>query len=347
VSWTGIVRSGNAFTPMISGDVNGDGYSNDRAFIYAPSAAPDSAIAAGMSQLLNGSSSGARDCLASQLGKIAERNSCRGPWSSTASLNMTLDRVRFRMPQRASISFSLSNPLGAADLLLNGSGHLRGWGQAPSPDQSLLYVRGFDASARRYIYEVNQRFGATRPQFLTLRSPVILTASMKFDLGTPREQQNLLNQLNAGRTTAGTRLNESSFRSIATNGVQNPMSAILRQQDSLHLTSTQADSIASMNRRYTYRVDSLWAPVARYLATLPTEFRATEAFDRYVRTRRAHVDLLMRTIGPVRDLLTAEQRRKLPQSVTNFLDPRYLISIRNGTGLYVGAANSSSIDYTR
>jgi hypothetical protein len=46
-------------------------------------------------------------------------------------------------------------------------------------------------------------------------------------------------------------------------------------------------------------------------------------------------------------VLTAEQRRKLPQSVTNLLDPRYLISIRNGTGLYVGATNSGSMDYTR
>ena len=42
----------------------------------------------------------------------------------------------------------------------------------------------------------------------------------------------------------------------------------------------QADSIASMNRRYTYRSDSLWAPVARYLATLPTEYHEDEAFDR-------------------------------------------------------------------
>src|SRR6185503_1170038 len=119
--------------------------------------------AAGMAQLLAGTSGHAHECLARQIGHIAERNSCRAPWSSNASLNITLDRAKFRMPQRASISLSVSNPLGAADLLVN-PGHLRGWGQTPSPDNTLLYVRGFNSQTRQFKYEVNQRFGATRPQ---------------------------------------------------------------------------------------------------------------------------------------------------------------------------------------
>ena len=63
---------------------------------------------------------------------------------------------------------------------------------------------------------------------------------------------------------------------------------------------------------------------------------------------RAQVDLLLGGIGLVRDLLTPEQRRKLPQSVINALDPRYLASIRNRTGLYVGASSSTSFtEFTR
>jgi len=80
---------------------------------------------------------------------------------------------------------------------------------------------------------------------------------------------------------------------------------------------------------------------------LPVDYRQGDAFDRYVRARRAHIDLLMKTIDPVRDLLTAEQRRKLPQQVTNLLDPRYLVSIRNGTGLYVGATVTNFVDFGR
>jgi hypothetical protein len=343
VNWNGSFRSGSAYTPTIAGDVNGDGYSNDRAFVHSPTAATDGppvdpALLAGMRELLGNTSGAARECLERQLGRIAARNSCRGPWSSSASLNVTLDRAKFRMPHRTSLSFSLTNPLGAADLLLNGSGNLRGWGQNAFPDQALLYVRGFDAASNRYRYEVNQRFGATRPQFLTLRSPVTLTMSMRVDLGPMRERQSLAQQLDLGRRQGDSRPPEQFFRSSGASSVQNPMAAILRQQDSLRLTARQADSIAAMNRRYTYRVDSLWAPVARYLATLPRNYDTDAAYGRYMYARRTQIDMLM-TIGPaIRELLTPEQRRKLPAQVTNVIDPRYLVSIRNGTGMYVSNA---------
>lgn len=345
VNWNGSFHSGNRFTPIIAGDVNGDGYSNDRAFIYDPSKPADSAIVAGMRSLLTTGSDAARACLGAQLGQIAERNSCKAPWSSTASLQLTLDRAKFRMPQRASISFSLSNPVGAADLLVNGSGNIKGWGMNVSPDQSLLYVRGFDAQTNRYRYEVNQRFGATRPQLMALRTPVVLTMSMRFDLGPMREQQQLMQTISAGRNQPGSRLSEQNFRNQSTNSLPNPMSNILRQQDSLHLTAMQADSIASMNRRYQYRADSLWTPVSRYFAALPAEYSESEAFERYLKARRAQVDMLM-IIGPViSDLLSSEQKRKVPASVLTSLDPRYLLSIRSGNGLYVTGGGGQFFEF--
>ena len=188
VGMTGSFRSGTAFTPTIAGDVNGDGYSNDRAFIFNPAHASDPTLASAMQELLDNSNGAARDCLEQQSDHIAKRNSCHGPWTSNASFTLTIDRVKFRMPNRTSVQFSLANPLGAADLLVNGSGHLRGWGQSAFPDAALLYVRGFDASTNQYKYEVNQRFGATRPQFLTLRSPVAMTLTFKVDLGPTREK---------------------------------------------------------------------------------------------------------------------------------------------------------------
>src|SRR5205807_4563965 len=44
ISWFGQFRSGLPFTPMIAGDVNGDGYSNDRAFVFRPGATADPAL---------------------------------------------------------------------------------------------------------------------------------------------------------------------------------------------------------------------------------------------------------------------------------------------------------------
>jgi hypothetical protein len=339
ITWNGQFRSGSAFTPIIAGDVNGDGYSNDRAFVYSPNATTDTALASGMRQLLANTSAGTRACLEKQLGQIASRNSCRGPWSSNASLSLSLDRAKFRMPQRANVSFSLNNPMGAADLAVNGSGHLKGWGQSVSPDPSLLYVRGFDPTTKHYIYEVNQRFGATRPDLIVLRSPVVFTTSLRFDVGAMRERQNLALQLGIGRTLPGARYPEALFRSSGVNSVPNPMLVIIRQQDSLRLTTVQADSIAAMNRRYAYRSDSLWAPISRYLAGLPSHYDEGEAYDRFIRARRAQIDMLSKLAPTIRGLLTAEQLRRLPQFTLNTLDPLYLASVRDGTSLYVAGGS--------
>jgi hypothetical protein len=331
LNWNGNFRSGSRYTPMIAGDVNGDGSSNDRAFIADPSSFTDPVAAATLRNLIAGS-----PCLSSQAGKIAERNSCTAPWSSTASLQVTLDRVKFHMPQRANVSFSLSNPIGAADILVNGSDKIKGWGMQVAPDPALFYVRGFDPSTNRYKYEVNQRFGATSPQLITLRNPVVLTVSLRFDLGATREWQRLEQALDAGRSLPGARQNEAAFRQQASAGIQNPMANIMRQQDSLDLTALQADSIASMNRDYLYRVDSLWTPVAHWFAALPAEYDSKEVHNRYLGARHAQIDMLVEMARAIQDLLTPAQKRMLPTQVLTSLDPLYLRSIRNGTGTYIG-----------
>jgi hypothetical protein len=188
---------------------------------------------------------------------------------------------------------------------------------------------------QRYRYEVNERFGATRPQFSTLRSPVTLTASVRIDLGPTRERQNLSQQLSFGRSQPGARYPASLYRTSVTSTALNPMSTILRTQDTLRLTTLQADSIASMNRRYMYQSDSIWAPVAVYLAGLPNDYDEDAAYQRFLDAREAQVDMLARIVPIIRGLLTDEQRRRLPASVGSLLDPRYLALVRGGTGMYV------------
>ncbi|HEY2377476.1 MAG TPA: TonB-dependent receptor [Gemmatimonadaceae bacterium] len=340
VSWYGQFRSGTPFTPLIASDVNGDGYANDRAYIFRPGdASADPTVAAGIQSLLDHGSGAARDCLRKQLGDLAARNSCEGPWTSTANLSFTFNPMRVRMPQRATLSFNLSNPLGAADLIMHGSNRLHGWGQPVTPDQSLLYVRGFDPNnGGRYIYEVNQRFGATLPALSAFRLPVTLTAMLRFDVGPTRERQALTSQLDRGRRTEGEKIPEQFLRLMYSQaGVPNPMAQILRQQDSLHLTAQEADSIASINRWYTVRIDSIWAPVAKYLSDLPNHYDQGEAYDHYLSARHASVDLLAQLVPSVKQILTAEQQRRLPAFVASYLEPRYLASIRSGTASFTGA----------
>jgi len=106
---------------------------------------------------------------------------------------------------------------------------------------------------------------------------------------------------------------------------------MLRSMDTLGLLGWQADSIASMNRRYTIRLDSIWSPVARYLAALPERYDQSEAYGRYTTARKATVDMLIGYAPTINHLLTADQKRKLPSLVASYLDTRYLAGIRSGT----------------
>ena len=332
VNWFGRFSSGSSFTPLIGGDVNGDGFNNDRAYIFNPATAPDPAVASAMRSLLESGSGPAKDCLTRQLGQLAARSSCEGQWTSSANLSISLNPVKFRLPQRATLSFSVSNPLGAADLMLHGQNGLRGWGQSAFPDQTLLYVRGFDPAAKRFKYEVNPRFGSTNPQFAAFRAPVTITMSLRVDVGPSRERQTLTQQLDRGRTREGQKLSEPMIKAMyGTGGVLNPMAQMLRQSDTLELTGPQADSLATMNRAYTITLDSIWSGVARELAAMPTDYDQGEAYGRYKRGREASVDLLIALAPRSKALLTDEQRRKLPPLVASHLDTRYLAGIRSGT----------------
>jgi hypothetical protein len=237
-----------------------------------------------------------------------------------------------RMPQRTTISFQISNPLGAADLMFNEDDNLRGWGQIRQPEQALLYVRGFDPLTQRYTYEVNQRFGNTQPALTATRNPVRVTAMIRMDLGPSREWQNLAMQLDRGRTLRGNKAPEAMLKAMyGTGGVPNPMATILRQADTLKLTGVQADSLATMNRSYVIRLDSIWAPVAKHFASLPDTYDKRDVQDRFVAARKASVDLLLKLSPVIKQLLTQDQLRKLPTFIASYLDPRYLAMIRSGT----------------
>jgi hypothetical protein len=332
LGWYGSFRSGLPYTPVVAGDINGDGYANDRAFVFDPTQTSDSALSAGMRSLLANGSGSARECLTNQLRQIAARNSCQGPWTTTANLTFSFNPAKVRMPQRANISFQLSNPLGAADVLMHGESRLHGWGQSFVPTNSLLFVRGFDPATKTYKYEVNQRFGATALAQNATRLPVTLTAMLRVDVGPTRERQGLTQMLDRGRATGGQKVPEIMYRAMyGSGGVINPMAQILRQADTLNLTAVQADSIAVLNRGYTIKLDSIWSPVTKYLAALPDRYDQDEAYERYRVAREASVDALIKIAPTVKGMLTADQLRKIPSFVTPYLDTRYLASVRSGT----------------
>src|SRR5256714_555676 len=106
---TAIARatSGAYFSPLVGGDINGDGRLNDRAFVFDPTVAAgngDTAVANGTTRLFANTSARARDCLVNQLGKVAARSSCSSPWSPSLDLQANIRLASFGLARRRALS---------------------------------------------------------------------------------------------------------------------------------------------------------------------------------------------------------------------------------------------------
>ena len=325
------VKSGSQFTPMVAGDVNGDGYLNDRAFIFDPSRTADTALAASMRSLLATGAPAAKSCLSKELNQLAGRATCQAPWVTTANLRITLNPQKIGLPKRANLVISFTNPLAIADLIAHGDRNTRGWGQDIQPDQNLLFVRGFDPVSKQFKYSVNDRFGSTRPQQSASRSAAFVSINLNYDIGFTRERQVLTQRLDMGRGRPGEKQPAQSIKSFGTSSIPNPMAMILQQPDSLKLTRKQADSLATLSTGFSRHADSVWTPIAKILEAEPDHYSHGAAYKEYVRAREQTVDYLIRIAPDVRGLLTPAQKRKLPSLILNFLDDRVLKFLRSSS----------------
>jgi hypothetical protein len=323
--------SGQGFTPMIASDVNADGAINDRAFVFDPSALNDPGVANAMRTLLANGSPAARDCLARQLGQLASRGSCQAPWTMANAVQVKFNSRKIGLPKRATVVLQVLNPLGLADLALHGTTNAHGWGQRIPPDQNLLFVRGFDPVSREYKYDVNQRFGSTRPNESTTHTLPFISLGVSIDIGVPRERQFLTQRLDVGRTVPGDRANAETMKNLGTSAIPNPMAMILAQETELRLTRAQADSLANLSHAFSVFADSVWTPVAGYLVALPEEYSQSRAYARYVSARERTVDYLLTLVPDASGLLTDAQRRRLPLQISNYLDRRVLKFLRSST----------------
>jgi hypothetical protein len=224
-----------------------------------------------------------------------------------------------------------------ADLALHGSNDPRGWGQNIPPDQNLLFVRGFDPAARRFQYDVNQRFGSTRPQQSTATQLPYVSVGLSIDLGVPRERQLLTQRLDFGRRDDNDRWTAVQLANFSKASIPNPMTMILAQSDSLHLTREQADSLTDLSRKLVAFADSIWLPVGTYLAALPASYSTGDAFTHYSEARAKTVDYLITLVPIAKRILTPAQERRVPAVVSNYLDVRVLRFLRTSS---VGDASS-------
>jgi hypothetical protein len=260
-------QSGLPFTPIVQGDVNGDGRGGDRAFVPDPVTTTDPVLASQITSLLANGSATARECLQQYLGHVAARNGCRGPW--TESLN-----IQWRPPMpsrwggRVQPSVYLQNVLGGVDQLIHGSNAMHGWGSPASPDPVLLVPRAFDATNSAFRYDVNPRFADTRPGRSLLLNPFRIVVDFSFNLSTDFDLQQLRRAVEPVRVGSGgwARRSADSLAAFYLSRTSSLHKLVLEQSDSLFLSRAQIAALRSADSAYSAQVRALYIPLGQFLA---------------------------------------------------------------------------------
>jgi hypothetical protein len=258
-------QSGLPFTPLVQGDVNGDGRSGDRAFIPNPATTADANLAAQLQSLIANGSPTARGCLLANLGGVAPRNGCRGPWTQSLNIQWSPPTPK-RWGYRVTPNIYLQNVLAGVDQMLHGNS-LRGWGSPATPDPVLLIPRGFDATNKRFTYDVNPRFADTRPGRTLLRNPFRIVIDFSFNLSTDYGLQQLRRAVEPVKGAAGwQRRSADSLTAFYLRNTSSIFKILLEQTDSLFLSKAQVASLQTADSVYSARVRSIYIPLGEFLS---------------------------------------------------------------------------------
>jgi hypothetical protein len=312
-TWTFFARaqSGLPFTPIVQGDVNGDGRGDDRAFVPDAAAEADPALAAQLRSLLANGSSTARACVEAYAGRPAERNGCRGPW--TTSLN-----AQWRPPlprsiaRRVQMNVYFQNVFGGLDQLLHGADGVHGWGAAASPDPVLLIPRGFDAAASRFRYDVNARFADTRPSRVLSREPFRISIDLHLPLSTDFDLQRLRRALEPVKVEKRwERRSADSITAFYLSSTSDLFKVFLEESDSLFLSATQMAALRRADSVFSTRVRAIYMPLGQYLAG-QADGASRTALDSATAAEKAYWRVFWEQPEIADSLITPAQRELLP-----------------------------------
>jgi hypothetical protein len=302
------LTSGLPYTPRVSGDVNGDGQWNDAAFIFEPTLANETGAA--VASLLRSAPAGARECLRAQVGRLAERNSCRGPW--TSGLDLQADYAPRGIAGRSGVRITLtaSNIPALADWAAHGRDDLRGWGEHAIPDAALLHTRGFDPARGVYRYDVNPSFGRSLSR--RDRSGFALTLQVRMTVGTDPATQWLAE---ARREYQSVARPPEEIRSEIGKRVRSLPARVLWSADSLRLALDSAQKVSL--RRLADSVQLVVPPLLDSLAAAASMADTASAPTLPARVRQRALtgvvqELLDGVQAQVRAILTRAQWELLP-----------------------------------
>lgn len=242
------VASGLPYTPLIAGDINGDGNAgNDRA------RREDLAALFGTEDGAPMPGGRAGRCLAG-VTDAPGGASCRGPWSVNSALSLKMDLGSASRFPRARLQLAFENP---ASLLSPG---LQRAGGQPVVDPVAARVRGYDPVARRFTLAPNPAFGARLPLGGAAAGLPRVMIAVEIPLApTIREQQVDRWFIRRG---LGDPLSVDSLAVLFARGVPNVMTGVLEREDELGLSVAQRTRIATLRDTLATALRRTWLDFA-------------------------------------------------------------------------------------
>jgi hypothetical protein len=327
VTVIGRASSGSPFTPLVGGDINGDGARNDIAFVFDPATTADPAVAEGMRRVLENVPDRVRGCLEAKLGEIAGRNSCRAPWSYALDLRANLRPQIPAIGSRLTISVDAVNTLTGLDRLVHGAENLRGWGQWNRPDNVLLYPRGFDPQTQSFNYEVNERFGVSRQAASAFRNPFQLQVQGRLAVG--RQQQGgrgggmggMMRGGGGGGGGAGG-WGAGSPEAMLERLTINPVAAILSMRDTLQLTAEQEQRLTMVSDTLQGYQDELAETLREQLQSARGGGGQGALLQTLAPRLQESRERVRAALREAEEILTIEQWSRIPEEVRTVRQPQ-------------------------
>lgn len=331
------LSSGSPFTPMVNRDINGDGARNDRAFIFGPRTTGDTAIANAMTRLLTTVPGRVRDCLESQLGTMAERNSCRDGWTESLDLRASLRPNLPGLGRRLTLSLDGRNFLTGLDQLIHGKGDMRGWGEGQRADANLLEVRGFDPLTNSFRYEVNEGFGQTRRGPNAFRNAFSVTLSGRLAVGGQPLQNNRgfgavaagggfpgqgggrgeRVAARAGIAGPGERRGPGGFNAVGLidRMLANPIPVLLELKGTLELTPEQVTQVQAVSNALQEKLNRRREELGRRFDNVQGQQQQGRAFQEMQPEIEATRREVTEALRAVERILSADQWKQVPERI--------------------------------
>lgn len=181
-------------------------------------------------------------------------------------------------------------------------------------------MRGFDSTARRFLYQVNPRFGSSRPPANPYYTPFRVTLDVRMQLGPSRDAQELELNLRVRPPLTGTRAPVDSIKKRYIGAsFADLYSSLLQMADSLALSRAQAEQMQGRDAVLRARIDSVYGMLATYLAALPLRYDAADALRHVMDANGAAWKAIYAEAPFLSQLLTPGQIRLLPPPLVAML----------------------------